>query len=351
MLCALLLPERRRISLKNGYNYEDYLFISSRIRAKENFLIGKNDLLAMASLGSTEELYRMLDDKGVVAENDVRNGRDYDKALSKRLSEAFSSVLSDVPEKKLFAVLTYPYDCHNVKTAIKYLHKGVSGSNVMIPLGSVSPEKVEAAVIKGEETEIPRNMSAAIKVASDEFCKTKDPQMIDLIMDYACFEDMAEAVMEYPVPFMRELLALKADTVNIYTAFRMARRYSEKAFAPNEKTFVLGGNLPIEVFSEMFDGSDSDTLIGKLADKLAVTEYAEIADALRKGERDIGKLCEELYISKVRQARQTLAGAEVAAGYLVASEYEVRNLRILIAGKRAGLDARSIIERLRGSYV
>ena len=351
MLCALLLPERRRISLKNGYNYEDYLFISSRIRAKENFLIGQNDLLTMASIGSADELYRMLDDKGIIAENDVRNGRDYDKVLSERLYDAFSSVLSDVPEKKLFAVLTYPYDCHNLKTAIKYLYKGVSGSKVMIPLGSVSPEKAEAAVIKGEETEMPRNMSAAIKVAGDEFCKTKDPQMIDLIMDYACFEDMAEAVAEYPVPFMRELLALKADTANIYTAFRMAYRFSGKAFTPNEKTFVLGGKLPIEAFSEMFDGSDADTLVSRLADKLSVTEYSVIADALRKGERDIGKLCENLYISKVREARQTLAGAEVAAGYLAASEYEVKNLRILIAGKRAGTDAKSIIERLRGSYV
>ena len=347
----LLRSERRRKGVTYGHNYEDYLFISARIRAKENFLIGRADLLTMASAGSAEELYRMLDDKGVITENDVRNGRDYDTALSKRLSDAFSSVLSDITEKKLFAVLTYPYDCHNLKTAIKYLHKGVSGKRIMIPLGSVAPEKTEAAVIKGEEAELPRNMAAAAKIASDEFCKTKDPSVIDLIVDYACFEDMAEAVSEYSAPFMREILALKADTVNVYTAVRIARRCSGKAFTPPEKTFVVGGKLPIDTFDGLFDGSDADEVIGRLADKLAVTEYSDMASELRKDGTDMGKLCDDVYMSKVRQARQTLAGVEVAAGYLAASEYEVKNLRILIAGKRAGMDARSIIERLRESYV
>ncbi len=335
----------------NGYNYEDYLFISARIRAKENSLVGREDLLAMASASGVEEIYRMLDDKGIVTENDQRNGRNYDFELSKRLLEAFSSVFSDITEKKLFAVLTYPYDCHNLKTAIKYLHKGTSGKGVMIPLGSVSPEKIETAVIKGEQTGLTRNMAEAAKTANDEFCKTKDPSVIDLIVDYACFEDMLEAVSEYSVPFMRELLSLKADTANVYTAVRIARRYSGKAFNPPEKAFVVGGKLPTELFKGLFDGSDTDEVIGRLADKLSATEYADMVSALRENSADIGKLCDDIYMSKVRQARQTLAGAEVAAGYLVACEYEVKNLRILIAGKRAGMDARSIIERLRESYV
>ena len=136
--------------MKNGYNYEDYLFVSARIRAKENSLIGHSDLMSMVSASSIDELYRMLDDKGIVAENDPRNGRNYDAVLAKRLPDAYDSVFSDIPERSLFTVFTYPYDCHNLKTAIKYAQKGSSGASVMIPLGTVSPEKTEEAVIKGD---------------------------------------------------------------------------------------------------------------------------------------------------------------------------------------------------------
>ena len=337
--------------MKNGYNYEDYLFVSARIRAKENSLIGHSDLMSMVSASSIDELYRMLDDKGIVAENDPRNGRNYDAVLAKRLSDAYASVFSDIPERSLFTVFTYPYDCHNLKTAIKYAQKGSSGASVMIPLGTVSPEKTEEAVIKGDFSAFPSNMAKAAENAVDEFCKTKDPQIIDLILDYACFEDISESTKVHNVPFVTELLAIKADTVNIFTSVRLARRYSEKTFTLPENALVVGGKLPHSFFTEVFAEAEPSGVIDILADKLTRTEYSVIADRLKAGEYDIGKLCDDLYISKVRQARQTLAGVEVAAGYIAATEYEVKNLRILIAGKRAGLDAKSIAERLRGSYV
>ena len=46
---------------------------------------------------------------------------------------------------------------------------------------------------------------------------------------------------------------------------------------------------------------------------------------------------------------QTLAC--VLIGYLLGSEYEVRNLRILLAGLEAGLPAATLRERMRESYV
>ena len=40
-------------------------------------------------------------------------------------------------------------------------------------------------------------------------------------------------------------------------------------------------------------------------------------------------------------------GAEIAIGYIVALEYEVKNIRIILAGKDAGLSPEVIRERLR----
>jgi vacuolar-type H+-ATPase subunit C/Vma6 len=41
----------------------------------------------------------------------------------------------------------------------------------------------------------------------------------------------------------------------------------------------------------------------------------------------------------------------VLAAYLVATEYEVKNIRVILASKDAGLSGDVIFERLRESYV
>lgn len=52
-----------------------------------------------------------------------------------------------------------------------------------------------------------------------------------------------------------------------------------------------------------------------------------------------------------REAKMVSFGAEILVGYLIAREYEVKNLRILLAGKSVGLTTDALRERMRLSYV
>ena len=45
------------------------------------------------------------------------------------------------------------------------------------------------------------------------------------------------------------------------------------------------------------------------------------------------------------------SGLEVMIAFLAAHEYEVKNLRILLSGKEAGIPVATIRERIRDSYV
>ena len=53
----------------------------------------------------------------------------------------------------------------------------------------------------------------------------------------------------------------------------------------------------------------------------------------------------------IRRARYVTFGAEVPIAYLLAAERQSKNLRMLLAGKEAGLDAQRIQARMRESYV
>ena len=53
----------------------------------------------------------------------------------------------------------------------------------------------------------------------------------------------------------------------------------------------------------------------------------------------------------LKEAKYINFGAGVLAAFYYAREYEVKNIRIILAGKRAGQDSDTIRERMRDSYV
>lgn len=59
-------------------------------------------------------------------------------------------------------------------------------------------------------------------------------------------------------------------------------------------------------------------------------------------------MCENLYAKQAYSAEKIAFGPELIVCFLVRKEYEVKNLRILLAGKSCGLSADRIKERLRG---
>ncbi len=305
----------------------------------------------MAFASNGEELCRMLKDKGISVKDDPKSGSDYAQAFSSVLFDAYSFVFSDIPDKSLFAMFTYPYDCHNLKTALKYAIKGENGIRYMIPLGSAFAESAEKAVMGGEKSEFPSNMAHAVKKARSEYVKRRDPQIIDLMLDHACFEDIGLALRRKNAGFMDELFRLKTDIANIYTALRLLRRGCGKRRLPPEYVFLPGGDIDASFFYGIFnrDGSEEAFVYA-----LMHTKRSDIAYAIKSEKGDMGKtgkILEDIFIASVMRSKNVVSGYETAVRYLTLAEYEVKNLRVLVAGKKAGAKPESIIERLYECYV
>ena len=57
------------------------------------------------------------------------------------------------------------------------------------------------------------------------------------------------------------------------------------------------------------------------------------------------------WMDMIRETKFIPVGLEVMVSFLLAHEYEVKNLRIVLAGKEAGIASETIRERIRDSYV
>ena len=80
---------------------------------------------------------------------------------------------------------------------------------------------------------------------------------------------------------------------------------------------------------------------------------AEAGEAAVKGGSltDFEKLCDDAVLHQVATAKQVPFGPEVLIAYVAAKETEFTAVRIIMAGRIAGLKPDVIRERLRESYV
>ena len=163
-------------------------------------------------------------------------------------------------------------------------------------------------------------------------------------MDKAAFADMAEAAA--PFPFAAQLVTTKAETVNLLMCCRLIRmRAHDLGRAMLDRAAIPLGRFEKQDLLSFYDAGEQ-----ALLDGISGTPYADFFDK-ESSLFQIEKRADDHLMSLLRRARSVIFGAEVPIAYLMALENESKNLRILLAGKRAGLDSTAIKARMREHYV
>ena len=331
--------------MANRYSPTDYLYTSARIRAIENNMIGKEKLGALIELKSTSEIITSLLPLGFVEITDKNGAVDTEAMLLDYFKKGLDTVEESIPDTSLSLPIRYPYDNHNIKSYLKCEKRGVDPSELMIDAGSVCLPVLTEALATGNYDALPTNMAKAIPEALEAYAKTSDPREIDFHLDRAAFADMAEAVEHFP--FARKIVAIKADLVNILICARLTLAGSpELAPALFAKAAVSGGTLSHSFFAPLWEeGAPS------LSALLSTTPYHSVLQ-----ENDISLTATELaadnYLTAaLGEAKRVPFGAEVPFAYLMALEASVKNLRLLLACKKAGLESIAIRTKVRACYV
>lgn len=335
---------REKITVKN----DEYLYSSSRVRALESYMLDMDKCKRLCDAKSHEDLFRALGEMGIKLDKS-----DYEAVLDNKLKEAYSTLEKISPQKELTDILKYTYDCHNIKSAIKSEIKGSNTEDLFIDLGSINAETLEALCKNRIFNSFPKNMAKAAEEAIEAYSKTKDPQLIDVILDRACYKDMYDLAKCFNNAFINGVVERKADLCNILTALRIIRaNNSELKYSYFEQMMIKDtGKLAQSFFADVFAGEDKESV---LAEKLKYTDYKHVGEALENESVSLAsaeRFCDDCFMQYIKNCKTMLCGPEVLLSYLYAEESEVKNLRIIIAGKLAGLDGNVIKERLRLCYV
>ena len=319
----------------------DYLSFSAYFRGKEARLLSRDRLDRILSDGGYAEACRAASDAGYpdLSDADVAG---INAALEQRLAEEMAEVREMLPDAELMRLLCLEYDCHNAKVLVKSGGSLEKNASLFSDAGCYTPEELKA--VYDDETGsgvLPTDFAEAIHESKSALARTGNPQLSDFLLDKAYFALLLREAEATGRPFLVNWVRNRIDKVNLRSLLRtlgMSRR--EEAL---RHALIDGGNVALD---ELTDPSltreditrlYSVTIFDRASEESGMTAYEKASDN-----------AEMEYISS---ASLIPFGPEVALEYVTALQSEIVALRIILTGKRMGIGAETLRERLRESYV
>ncbi len=323
----------------------NFLYLSARVSGLETRLLGNDGLTKLIDAHSFEDAVRMASE-AFCADKSYGN---YEELLSGELEWTYDEISEMLEkaecEKTLIDPLRYVYDCQNIKSLIKCEALGVSPDELLLSCGTVSAQQAKRAVSDREFSVFPFSMTSAAVAAIEELAQTGNPQRVDILLDKAAFEDMRNTAEQCGLDYLTELVDAKADLANIMLFARCTVQKCSYAFY---KDVILPcGKLKEHFLLECFDGSTE-----KFAKELRVTQYGVLSELFyeKASLRTLEKACDDYYTELASSAKNVPFGAQKAISYIIAKENEIKNVRIILAGKKAGIPSDTLRERMRVCY-
>lgn len=325
----------------------EYLFPTGHVKCIEKKLLSRDKLERMSDAKSPENALKLLSEFGwpEIASPTMSA---VEETLSSRRSETFELIREMVRDKRLADIFLIKYDYHNLKTLLKSEATGENTDNLSIDNGMIPYRNLKIMLQEHKYVDMSNNMISSIVDARDVFARTKDPQLLDLILDKAMYADMLEMANSIGLIFLRDYVVLLIDSVNLRAyvrSQRMGRGHEMLRYA-----LIPGGAMPV---SRLLNDVTAENLE-------SVYNYSPLASAAQAGAQALrgesglyamDLACDNILLRYLKKAKYVAFGAEPVMGYLAAAEAELTSVRTVIAGLIAGLSADKITERLRETYV
>ena len=331
------------------YKDTDYLHISARIKMLESSLLGKDAFEKIAEARSFEEAVQVLLERGYDSgENEFNFPYDYEVLLEAEQRSVYRFLSENINDISIVDFFRVPYDYQNIKAVLKAEHLGISPLRMMFSVGTVSKEEMVKAVTNRDRTVLSEGMFAAVENAVDAFSVNRDPRDIDIICDKACFENILALSQKSPYDFIFDFYRKKTNLLNISAFMRLKEikkeiRFFQKVFIP------VPGGFPLDFFVKMYDKP-----VSEFAEELSGSGFFSGESLFSSASADIQAVetaVENCIYNMITVFRSVPFGPQVPVSYLLAKEEEIKNLRVALSAKLAGVSSSGIRERLRLGYV
>ena len=324
-----------------------YAYALGRIRVLETRLLDAGKIDRMVEAKTAAEALKILSESEYAPHlANLENVNQFEQVLAAERSRIYKLLRSMLPETGLVDMFARQFDYHNLKVLLKAQKLGEKHYELLVPdVGNIPLDELLLAVKSGDFQSLPPRMRRAAESCLADF----HPQLVDIRLDVALYEDYAALAKRYRSRFLREYFTFLADLINIKTFIRIMRLKHSADFLA--EALLPAGELDLTVLS------DSSEPLAALTEHLAKSRYARIVQEGVKHYRETGtltryeKLADNFLLQHLKQSKYVVLGPEPVIAYLLAKENEIKLVRIIMVGKINRLPTEEIRERLRDVYV
>lgn len=327
-------------------NEYDYLHLTARIHALEGRLLTRERMARMLDAPTAQEAARILSECGY-EEMDLSTAASMDAALARARRRVMDDLRKSAPDPRLVDIFCVRYDYHNAKVLLKAEAVGRAPDALLLEGGRYGASQLKLDYERGDLRRLSEPFRAAIAEAKEILSTTGDPQRSDLVLDRACFQELADLAEAVGSSFLSGYVRLLIDSANLRTSVRAVRMGRDALFL--RASLLPGGDVDAAALADAATGGD---LTGRFA-HTPLREAAALGVTLLRGGSltEFERACDNAVTAYLSSARRTAFGEAPVIGYLYAREAELTAIRVILTGKLAGLSAELLRERLRDTYV
>jgi V/A-type H+-transporting ATPase subunit C len=332
-------------------NQYDYAYPTGRIRAREIKLLDESRFERMLGASSAEEAYKVLTEADYGFGGDTAGDfHSFETLLADELKKTFMLLNELAPQPGVVKAFQRRYDFFNIKVLLKAELQGMETPSILVETGNFEKDEIIRIIRDRFYEELTPDMRDTIHNVYDVFSRTRDPQVIDLLLDKASFSQFASDLLNIDNAFLQSIAKLTIDITNLKMFVRA--RAINKTTDFLKKILLEGGEIPAELYLD-----NAEKPVEVLTEALRETRYRDVVKKgldlyKEKGNlSSLEKLLDNFFMEFLYQAKLITVGVEPFVVYLYAKETEIRNVRIIMTGKINNLPVDLIRERLRLGYV
>lgn len=311
------------------------------VRVRQMKSLEASDLDRMVSAPSLSSAMAVLEAKGWPL---PAGFADENSMLARELLDAWNYLVEVAPDPSLFDPFIMKNDYHNLKAGIKSVLSDYQTETYFVYPCTLSAETLKKAINEKQFDLLPEPFSSLGAEIYDILVKTGDGQLSDILADRIALDETLACAKRGGDPMIIGLTEFFCAVTSIKTAFRAARIGKDVKFL--ERAIGTCDTLNrAELIARASEG------VSPLLSYLETTGYRDGALILSSSASDFERWCDDRIMIMLEHVRYIALGTEPLVAFWLGKEAEIRNVRIILAAKQAGLTPAETRARLRRLYV
>ena len=323
----------------------DFLFLASTLRARETGMLKEDKINRMLDASGFDDAAKLLLECGY-PDMAGMNMTQIESILHKRRSDIYYEISGYDYARDLLDLFRIKYDYHNVKVLVKSMGANIDASHLLSDSGRINTEKLNEAFISGQRADLPRPVAAAMSSAVGILSRTGNPQLSDIKIDKAYFDELSSISIRLKDNFIIGYVRLLIDSSNLRTTVRSKRTGRDKDFLAG--ALIRGGSVSVEQIALLYD----ENALAIFTGDAMITAVRLGADAINGGTQTQFELaCDNVVLHYVTNTAFVSFGPAPVVAYLAKLDWEITVVRMILTGKLTGISPDVIRERLRDCHV